>query len=353
MRLPILLLCAALSFLPALTRAQGTAPGQGYDPQPQGYDPQRQVYGQPELDALIAPIALYPDDVVRLVLDASSAPDEVAEAAQWSRANRGMTGEDAVRAVQEYGWLPSVKALAAYPDLLERMAESPQWMFDLGNAWIAQQAAVLSTVQALRQRAYASGTLRSDGYQTVQASGNAIAVVPAQPYIYYVPYYDPLVVYGGWWWPAYRPVHWRPWRPSPVFVTNVVVVNRGFHGRGAFAHRGNVPHAVSPAVRFQAQSNASFAARQRAANRPAAAAQLQSRVPAQSFHAPAFRRVPESQRQPIVQSRGQAIVQRPVAPASPQHQTQRPAFTAPHQHSAPASSGGGSSPSRQHHRGRS
>jgi hypothetical protein len=321
MRFPIFFFCAALSFLPGLAQAQG--------------------YSQAELDALVAPVAMYPDDVVRLVLDASTAPGEVAEAAQWSRVNRGMTGEDAVRAVQEYRWRPGVKALAAYPDLLERMAESPQWTFDLGTAWLAQQADVMNTVQALRQRAYASGTLRSDAYQSVQATGQGIAVVPAMPYIYYVPYYDPLVVYGGWWWPAYRPVYWRPWRPHPVFVTNVVVVNRGFRAAPVFAHRGNASPAASPAVRFQARNSAAFAARQQAANPPAAPFQNrgQPRVQAQPFH-----RVPESQRQPIVQSRS--------GPAFPQqHQVmQRPAFAA---HQQLRRESGGQKPRHAQHRGRS
>jgi len=345
MRLSIFLFCAALSFLPGLAQAQGAVQQQGYG-QPQGSLPQysyRQTpYAQAELDALIAPIALYPDDVVRLVLDASRAPAEVAEAGQWSRVNHGMTGEDAVRAVQAYGWQPSVKALVAYPDLVERMAESPQWTFDLGNAWLGQQADVMNTVQALRQRAYDSGALRSDTYQTVQAGDQGITVAPAMPYIYYVPYYDPLVVYGGWWWPAYRPVFWRPWRPHPVFVTNVVVVNRGFRGP-AFAHHGN----VSPAARFQARNNAAFVARAQATG---GSAQFQNRIPSQSFHTQAFRRVPESQRQPSVQSRGQPYVQSHVAPAFPQHQGSRPAFAA--QHMGPRSSGGGST-AQQHHRGRS
>jgi len=155
MRILVLLFCAALSFLPSAGRAQS--------------------YSQAELDALLAPVALYPDPVLSQVLDAATAPQEVAQAAQWSRANTGMTADDAVRAVQQYGWRPSVKALVAYPELLARMAESPQWTFDLGNAWVAQQAAVMDTVQALRQRAYASGNLRSDGYQTVQDYGNGIA----------------------------------------------------------------------------------------------------------------------------------------------------------------------------------
>jgi hypothetical protein len=354
MRLSIPLFCAALSFLPGLAQAQGA------EQQQASYAQRQTPYTQAELDALIAPVALYPDDVVRLVLDAARAPAEVAEAAQWSRVNHGMTGDDAVRAVQAYGWQPSVKALVAYPDLIERMAESPQWTFDLGNAWLAQQADVMNTVQALRRRAYDSGTLRSDNYQSVQATDQGITVAPAMPYIYYVPYYDPLVVYGGWWWPAYRPVYWRPWRPSPVFVTNVVVVNRGFRGP-AFAHHGNHPGSISPAARFQARDNAAFIARAEA-GRPA---QIQNRVPAQSFHTQAYRRAPESQRppsvqsrvqpyvqspQPYVQSRGQPYVQSHVAPAFPQHQGQRPAFAA--QHSAPRASGGGST-AQQHHRGRS
>ena len=335
MRFLILLFCAVLSFLPGLAQAQS------------GYDPQQRGYSQAELDALLAPVALYPDDVVRLVLDASTAPNEVAEAAQWSRDNRGMTGEDAVRAVQEYPWRPAIKALVAYPDLLERMAESPQWTFDLGSAWIAQQTDVLSTVQALRERAYASGTLRSDSYQNVQATGQGIAVLPAMPYIYYVPYYDPLVVYGGWWWPAYRPVYWRPWRPHAVFVTNVVVVNRGFRAPPAFAHHNHVFPAASPAVRFQAQNSAAFVARQQAASRPAPA-QFQNRGQPRAQAQP-FYRVPESQRQPIVQSRS-AIVQSRSGPAFPQqHQImQRPAFAA---HQQFRQSGG----QTQHaqHRGRS
>jgi hypothetical protein len=231
MRILLILFCAALSFLPAAARAQS---------------PQ---YNQPELEALLAPVALYPDPVLSQVLGASVAPGEVAEAAQWTRMNRGMSGDDAVRAVQDRGWQPAVAALVAYPELLESMADSPQWTFDLGNAYISQPAQVMATVQSLRQRAYASGSLQSDAEQTVQSYGQTIAVLPAVPNVYYVRYYDPLVVYGPFWRPAYRPVYWRPWAPRPAFVTKHV---------------------------FVAQRN----------------------VVVQPYH-----RVPESQRQPIVQSR--------------------------------------------------
>ncbi|HXI37759.1 MAG TPA: DUF3300 domain-containing protein, partial [Burkholderiales bacterium] len=272
---------------------------------------------QAQLDALLAPVALYPDDVVRLVLDAATAPAEVADAAQWSRNNQGMTAEDSVRAVQAYPWRPSVKALVAYPELVQRMAESPQWTSDLGNAWLSQQAQVMATIQALRQRAQASGALQSNEYQTVQPTDQGIAVVPTMPYVYYVPYYDPLVVYGGWWWPAYRPVFWRPWYARPVFVTQVAVVNRGFRtGPHAFPHF--VPHGVpsravasSPAVRMQQQQSRQFVARQQMQSRPSPAVQMQNRgrMPGNSFH-PTMQRPPMPPHvQPYVQSHGTPYVQ--------------------------------------------
>ena len=265
MRILLFLFCAALSFLPATAGAQTPSP----------YSSQNRLYDQAELDGLLAPVALYPDPVLTQVLAAAVTPDQIAEAAQWTRVNRGMTGDDAVRAVQDRDWQPAVKALVAYPELLERMAGSPQWTFDLGNAYLGQQAQVMNTVQALRQRAYASGYLRSDPEQTVQYYGSTLSVVPAVPYVYYVRYYDPLVVYGPAWRPAYRPVYWRPWAPRPIFVTNVVVAHRSVPPRPVAQFRGNV--VVQP-----------------------------------------YHRIPEANRQPIVQSRtpAQPFVQSRASSAS-------------------------------------
>jgi hypothetical protein len=271
------LFCAALSFLPAAARAQS---------------PQ---YNPPQLEALLAPVALYPDPVLSQVLAASVAPGEVAEAAQWTRMNRGMSGDDAVRAVQDRGWQPAVAALVAYPELLESMADSPQWTFDLGNAYIAQPAQVMATVQALRQRAYASGSLQSDAEQTVQSYAQTITVLPAVPNVYYVRYYDPLVVYGPFWRPAYRPVYWRPWAPRPVFVTNNVFVAQ----RNAQPYR-RVPEANRQPI---VQSRAPAAFRHPA---PFRNPQIQGNAVVQPY-----RRVPEANRQPIVQSRTPAAFPSP------------------------------------------
>ena len=212
------------------------------------------LYSQPELDALLAPIALYPDPLLSQILTAAVYPDQVAQAADWSRRNPGVSGDDAVQMAQSEPWEPSVKTLVAYPDVLARMGESPQWVVDLGNAFLGQQTQTMATVQALRQRAQASGYLRSDAEQYVYQQGQAIAVQPVYPQYVYVRYYDPLVVYGTWWWPAYRPACWRPWTPRAVFVNHVNIVSRPL-----------------------------FATRPRVWSRP-------------------WHEVPESQRQPIIQS---------------------------------------------------
>src|SRR6267143_6632203 len=86
---------------------------------------QSRLYSQPELDALLAPIALYPDPLLSQILTAAVYPDQVAQAADWSRRNPGASGDDAVQMVQDQAWEPSVKGLVAYPDVLARMGESP------------------------------------------------------------------------------------------------------------------------------------------------------------------------------------------------------------------------------------
>ena len=148
------------------------------------------------------------------VLSASAATDQASSDAAWAN-------------------------LAGYPELTERMRQSPQWLADLGNAWLSQPGDVMAVVQTLRQRAAAAGTVTAGVYPAVQ-------------------YYNPWVVYGAYWRPAYRPVYWRPWHARPAFVTRVVV------GRPAFQTH----------VRIYSQP---------------------------------YRRVPESRRAPIVQSRAAPV----------------------------------------------
>jgi len=168
-------------------------------------------FSQPELDRMLAPVALYPDPLLSQVLMAATYPADLVEAARWSRANPQFAGDDAVRAADRYDWDPSVKSLLAFPQLLQRMDEDLEWTRSLGEAFLAQEPHVMDTVQQLRRRAHAAGHLRSDERILVQPQGQAFAIAPVQPQLLYVPYYDPLVVYGPWWWPAYQPVYWAPW----------------------------------------------------------------------------------------------------------------------------------------------
>ena len=280
-----------------------------------------QPYDQAQLEALLAPVALYPDPALSQILMAATFPEQVMEAAQWSRANPQLSGEDAVRAVQGYPWDPSVKSLVAFPDLLARMAESPQWTSDLGNAYLTQEPQVMDTVQLLRQRAYASGYLRSDNQQYVTQQGDAIVVQPAAPQVVYLPYYDPLIVYGPWWVP-YRPVYWRPWYARPAFVsatffystcdwhhrhvaiirqpTFVNVTNVQVQNVQVQRWRNGPP---SPAAQIQAAHSAAFIARSREPlSRPFVNVPESQRQPIINGAQRALTPVPGSQRQPIIQS---------------------------------------------------
>lgn len=176
-----------------------------------GFAQAPRTYAQPELDRMLAPIALYPDALLAQVLMAATYPVDVIEAARWSRANPGLQGDDAVRAVAGEPWDASVKSLVAFPQLLWRMDEQLDWMRSLGEAFVSQEPQVMDTVQDLRRRAQAAGNLQSGEQMTVQQQGPAIVIQPASPQYVYVPYYDPTVVYGTWGWPAYRPVYWSPW----------------------------------------------------------------------------------------------------------------------------------------------
>ena len=173
--------------------------------------PGRPAFTQPELDQMLAPIALYPDSLLSQMLMAATYPLEVVEAARWSRANPNLKGDQAVQAVAQNSWDPSVKSLVAFPQVLTMMDEYLDWMHKLGDAFLSQQTQVMDTVQSLRQKAYDAGNLKSSDQIHVDQQGPTIVVESPNPQVIYVPYYNPLVVYGPWWWPAYQPVYWAPW----------------------------------------------------------------------------------------------------------------------------------------------
>lgn len=169
------------------------------------------VFTQQELDQMLAPIALYPDALLSQILMASTYPAEVVLAARWSREHPDLKGDAAVKAVERADWDPSVISLTAFPQILAEMNARPEWTEQLGDAFMIQQAQVMETIQHLRRQAHAAGNLRSSDEITVLHQGQTIVIEQAAPEVVYVPYYNPTVVYGRWWWDAYPPVYWDPW----------------------------------------------------------------------------------------------------------------------------------------------
>jgi hypothetical protein len=179
------------------------AAGQGPAPAPLSSD---------QLDALVAPIALYPDALVAQVLAASTNPDQLAYADDWLAQNRSLTGAALAQAVDQQSWDPSIKALTQFSSVLDNLAHNLSWTSSLGQAFANQQSDVMAAVQAMRAKAQAAGTLQSNSQIIVtQPASSTIVIQPANPQVVYVPQYNPAVVYGA---PVVVPMYVAP--PLPV-----------------------------------------------------------------------------------------------------------------------------------------
>jgi hypothetical protein len=150
-----------------------------------------------ELQALVAPIALYPDSLVAQVLSAATFPDQVAIADYWLQENKSLTGNALMQAVDKQSWDPSVKALTEFPSVLGDLAKNLTWTSSLGEAYHNQQSEVMTAIQTLRAKAKAAGNLKSSSQITVvQQSPQVIVIQPTNPQIVYVPQYNPTLIYG-------------------------------------------------------------------------------------------------------------------------------------------------------------
>jgi hypothetical protein len=190
---------------------------------------------QPELDALVAPIALYPDPLITNILMAATYPLEVVQADRWLKGDGAKLQGDALQAaVQEQSWDDSVKALGATPTVLEMMSSKLDWTQKLGDAVLAQQTDVMDSIQRLRGKAYDKKTLSSNEAQSITVSQDqgrqTIAIAPASPETISVPYYDPAVAFGEWPYsdyPAY-PYYW----PAPSYIGAGVLASGLVFGAG-------------------------------------------------------------------------------------------------------------------------
>ena len=173
------------------------------------------VFKKEQIDQFLAPIALYPDALLSQVLMASTYPADVADAATWSKANPKASGDAAVKQVANQPWDPSVQSLVAFPQVLAQMGAHPDWVRNVGDAFLAQPDDVMTSVQRLRAQAQKAGNLKSTEQQKVIVQQSTpqttiIQIEPADPQVVYVPSYNPTVVYGTWAYPAYPPPYYPP-----------------------------------------------------------------------------------------------------------------------------------------------
>lgn len=186
-----------------------------------------------QLQQLVAPIALYPDELVAEVLAAATYPTQIVEADRWLQDHKGIQGQQLANEVDKLSWDSSVKALTEFPTVLANMDKNLSWTSSLGDAYVNQQQDVMNAVQMMRQRAENTGSLTSNSKQNVQKQGNTIVIEPATPDVVYVPTYDPWAVYGT---PL---VAWPGWYAYPglYVATPGVFFGLGF-GLGFFGGVG-------------------------------------------------------------------------------------------------------------------
>ena len=167
-----------------------------------------------ELEKLLAPIALYPDPLLAQMLPASAYPVQIVQAQRWLDKNKALVAKNDYSGIDKQDWDPAVKALARFPDVIEKMSADLDWTTDLGDAEVNQPQDVAEVIQELRQKAEAAGTLKTTDQQTVetaeapapeaaapqgagapQPAASYITIQPTDPSTVYVPTYDPVAVY--------------------------------------------------------------------------------------------------------------------------------------------------------------
>jgi hypothetical protein len=192
-----------------------------------------------QLDAMLASIALYPDELLTQILMASAYPLQVVSAARWLEKddNKSLKGDLLVKALEKENWDPSVKSLVPFPQVIATMNGHLEWMQQLGYAIANQQAAVLNSVQRLRRQAEKAGSLTTTEQQRVVVREETVIIEPMNPEMVYVPVYQPANVYGEWPYEdtppvylpppeAYYPAVYAPgyvWGAGLAFATGVAV----------------------------------------------------------------------------------------------------------------------------------
>ena len=152
------------------------------------------------LDSLMAPVALYPDQLLAQMLESTKLPARVQEFNGWLAKNKALTGTALQDAARAQGFEPSLVLLALFPKVVSFMAENIAWTKEVGQAFTSDRAAMFDSIQRLRINALKAGTLKNTDQQTVvlkttEAGKDVIMIEPANKQVVYVPQYNPQVVY--------------------------------------------------------------------------------------------------------------------------------------------------------------
>jgi len=237
-----LIALALLMATPVAVSAQTTDnPPANSSAQPASQPPPGAELLKPEqLEALVAPIALYPDALLANVLAASTYPLEVVQADRWLKERKTLKGDALKAQVEKQSWDDSVKALTSTADVISMMSDKVDWTKNLGDAVLAQQPDVMDAIQRLRSKAYDNKKLVTTKQQkvSVQAQENkqAIVIEQADPNTMYVPYYEPATVYGAWPYAEYPPYYFG----YPSYVgAGVIAAGLAFGTAWAIGRWGN------------------------------------------------------------------------------------------------------------------
>lgn len=229
-----------LAPVPAAAQTADTSAASGAQAQTPG-QPRAAAEMPPEqLEALVAPIALYPDELLANVLAASTYPLEVVQADRWLKEHKTLRGDALKTEVEKQPWDDSIKALASTAEVLSMMSDKLDWTKVLGDAVLAQQSDVMDAVQRLRTKAYDNKKLLTTTQQKVsvktEESRQVVVIEPAVPDTMYVPYYEPATVYGAWPYTEYPPYYFG----YPSYIgAGVVAAGLAFGTAWAIGRWGN------------------------------------------------------------------------------------------------------------------
>jgi hypothetical protein len=202
--------------------------------------PEETLLKPEQLEALVAPIALYPDALLANMLAASTYPLEVVTAARWVKDHKNLKGDQLKGEVDKQPWDDSVKALTSTSSVLDMMNDKLDWTKSLGDAVLAQQPDVMDAIQRLRAKAQANNKLPSTKEQKVSVqkveNKQVIVIEPTDPNTMYVPYYDPAAVYGAWPYSEYPPYYFG----YPSYIgAGVIAAGLAFGAGYALGRWGN------------------------------------------------------------------------------------------------------------------